>query len=335
MNYHVYTASHGENGKITHFIIDEIGMLKKKEEYPAPCPDYLCLKDGLLYVLLREPYCGQSGVAVYKVNPDGSLSLKERPQPTRGSIASYVLRHNGNTYVTNYIQGTTIKLPETMLVHTGSSIHPFRQLCSHPHCITPIPRTEYLCIVDLGTDKVYITDLNLVLLSETVFPSGSGPRHIAFSSDGRTAYCITELSSQIFVLKCEGNKLTIISNYPALPSDCSIASTASGLRISPDERYVLATNRGHDSICIYSASGIYLADPAWISSSGKSPREIYFAGDFLLCGNENSDTLVSFSFCSGTLVKIATVPVSCPWSITACPEDFCFLKTTSSPHLHS
>jgi len=320
MNYHVYTASHGENGRITHFLMDCYGRLSKQEEYPANCPDYMTLENDKLYVLLREPYRGQGGIQTYQILSDGSLEAVDIPEPIRGSIASYVLRHNGYTYVTNYIQGTTIRLPDKMVVHVGSSVHPVRQLCSHPHCIMEVPGTDWLCIADLGTDKVYILDSDLNLLSETVFPAGCGPRHVAFSEDGLIAYCVAEMGSGLFVMKRNGCRYEIVNSYSTLPENNTVESTASAVRISPDGKYVLTTNRGHDSICIYRIDGLELKDPSWIPSGGCSPRETAFIGDYYLVGNEGSDNLMVFDFADGILTQVAEkVCVPSAWAIVGFP----------------
>lgn len=37
----------------------------------------------------------------------------------------------------------------------------------------------------------------------------------------------------------------------------------------------------------------------WIASGGESPRDINLCGNILLCANENSDNVTSFSICMG------------------------------------
>lgn len=321
MKHHIYVATHGNSGMITHLIMDGNGCISETEKYPADCPDYMTLDGDTLYVLLREPYRAQGGVQRYSVKANGALQSEGIPLPTRGSIPAYILRHNGFTYVTNYIQGTTIRLPNLLTVHLGHSVHPVRQLCSHPHCIVSVPNSNYLCIADLGTDKVYVTDGDLSVLSETDFPAGSGPRHIVFSQDGKLAYCVSEMSSQLFVLERKGYRLNHVHTYSTLPNNCGAESTASAVRISPDGRYALASNRGHDSICVYAIHGTELTDPKWVSSGGASPRDMTFVGEFLACGNELSDNIVLFKLENGQLKAVGEpIQIICPWCICSWEE---------------
>ena len=83
-----------------------------------------------------------------------------------------------------------------------------------------------------------------------------------------------------------------------MPDSFTGANTAAEIAISLDGRFVLVSNRGHDSV------GSFAVDPAsgrlsplgWVSAQGRGPR--FFAmdpsGTMLHAANENSDSIVSF-----------------------------------------
>ena len=70
------------------------------------------------------------------------------------------------------------------------------------------------------------------------------------------------------------------------------------IAVSPSGRFVYGSNRGHDSLAIFSidaATGV-LSPVGWESTQGKTPR--FFAldpsGTFLYAANQDSDTIVTF-----------------------------------------
>jgi 6-phosphogluconolactonase len=67
--------------------------------------------------------------------------------------------------------------------------------------------------------------------------------------------------------------------------------------VSPDGRNVYASNRGHDSIAIYSTNAEGLLSPVgWQPTQGKDPRFAGLdpSGHFFNAANEQGDTVVTF-----------------------------------------
>ena len=312
---HIYAASHGERGMISHLTLDEEGQLSLRHFSVTGCADYLTIEGSQLYVLLREPYMMQSGVQCYELMPSGFFLEKGPPVPTRGSVAAYVLRHAGYTYVSNYLQGTTIRLPDRMIVHQGSSVHPTRQNCSHPHCIVKVPHTDYLAIADLGTDKIYLVDQELNPVSEVNMPTGSGPRHLAFHPTLPLAYCVSELSSTVSVLRIERNRLQFLRSYSTLPADYTGVSTGSAIKIDESGTHLFVSNRGHDSVAVFYISNDQLILSYHLPSGGRSPRDILLTGPWLLCANEGSDNIQVFRVGDPSGQSVCTLSLPCPWCI--------------------
>jgi len=85
---------------------------------------------------------------------------------------------------------------------------------------------------------------------------------------------------------------------PLLPSDYTGESTGAEIAVSGGGRFVYCSNRGHDSIAIFSAdsrTGLLTA-AGWVSSQGRTPRFIGFdpSRRFLYAANEQSDTIVAY-----------------------------------------
>src|SRR5207247_3726938 len=75
-------------------------------------------------------------------------------------------------------------------------------------------------------------------------------------------------------------------------------SPAAAIGGAPSGPFVYASNRGHDSLAIFSideATGA-LSSVGWEPTQGKTPRffAIYPAGTFLYAANQDSHTIVTF-----------------------------------------
>jgi 6-phosphogluconolactonase len=128
---------------------------------------------------------------------------------------------------------------------------------------------------------------------------GSGPRHGIFHPSGAYAYVLNELASTVDVFKFldNGPAFKKIQNISALPKGRKVDSIAAAIRISPDGKFLYASNRGHDSIAVFKIlkTGLLEFIEA-VPSGGKSPRDFNLdpAGDFLLALHQSSDNLVVF-----------------------------------------
>ena len=256
-------------------------------------------------------------VTAYAITPDtGQLSFLNK-QVTHGLAPCYVSVADSGQHVlvANYMQGNVCVLPvegdgrlspaSYSHQHDGSGPNRQRQEGPHAHCIVPDPERRHFLSADLGADKIYVYRLddeqgNLELIQTATVAPGSGPRHIAFGRNGRCAYVIAELSSEILLFDYdpETGHLTPQQTISTLPTDYSGDNTSSDIHLSPNGRYLYASNRGHDSIATYAVdpqSGILsLIDHT--STQGQTPRHfaIHSTGKWLLVANQDSDTIVTF-----------------------------------------
>ena len=106
-----------------------------------------------------------------------------------GTVKSFHLNSDGTFTDSSVIQ------------HHGRSVNSVRQAGPHPHCFVPAPKGKFALACDLGLDKVMVYRVNPA--DATLTPNdpplatiapGSGPRHIAFSPDGKTACIVSEMA---------------------------------------------------------------------------------------------------------------------------------------------
>jgi 6-phosphogluconolactonase len=195
-----------------------------------------------------------------------------------------------------------------------------RQDVPHPHCTTISPDNRFLLVCDLGTDHISIFQIHPEtgqLSGHTLFTNnrpGSGPRHLAFHPNGRWVYCICEIDSTIDRLLWTATRFsntpqgmltntnaTVKTIAPDFPAE---KNTAAELAISSDGRFLYASNRGENSLVVFSIDdgdgGLTLVQR--ISCSGWMPNQFVLdpSAQWLLCGNQNSATVTIFRRDSAT-----------------------------------
>jgi 6-phosphogluconolactonase len=163
---------------------------------------------------------------------------------------------------------------------------------------------EYVVAVDLGVDKVVSYKLNeqneLVEAASLSVKPGSGPRHIEFHPNGKTAYVMTELSNEVIVLSynAETGEFKDLQYLKAIPEDFTENSQGSAIHVSKDGKFVYAGNRGHNSIAIFKVNeeNDELTFVEHASTEGSWPRDFEFdpTGTFIVGSNEESGNLVLF-----------------------------------------
>lgn len=291
---HIYIAACEPDGGIMHGEISDSGKIEIKDTAYCDRPMYLALKGQRLYTLLRKPDEGSpySGLTYFNVNKDGSLGEQGDIMSTKGEVACHLAVLDSGIYAVNYISGSVIKFPERLVTHTGKGPNAKRQGAPHTHFVCASPDNKFICVNDLGADKIAVYDNELNKYSEVAMPAGCGPRHLAFSKDGEYAYCINELSSTVTVLGYKEGRFNVGKSYSTLPDNYSGESTAAAIRI--DGEYLYASNRGADTVCVFKLKGDGLEKYTEFDCGGKSPRDFNITGNLIVCTNESSNNVTVF-----------------------------------------
>lgn len=252
---------------------------------------------------------------------DASSGKLERlnVQSTGGSSPCYVVIHPNGRFalVSNYLSGTLAVLPiepdgslgplTDEAQHEGSSVDPERQTEPHAHAAVLDPAGNFAFGPDLGIDRVmiYKFDAESGKLTPCEQPwveaePGVGPRHLTFHPSGKFAYLINELGSTMsaFTYDATSGRLEQIQTLSTLPDDFDGTNHTADIHLSPSGKHVYGSNRGHDSIAVFSvdeSSGM-LERVQVVSTKGSTPRNFAIdpSGAFLLAANQETDSIVSF-----------------------------------------
>lgn len=293
----MYIAACDEKGGIYHYGVEEKEVIEK-QFFPLDQPMYMEISGDQLYCVLRDPSGdGKSGIITLDIDNNGNLCNKSEIISTLGVVGCHLTVSDKGVFCANYVSGDVFRTPDLLVTHEGKGVHPTRQDKPHTHCTVLTPDKKYVCVCDLGVDKIFIYDLDLNKKNETKFPDGAGPRHIVFSDDGKYMYCVTELSNEVFSFCYNDGELKPISKIPTLPSDFKEKNTAAAIRINGE--FLYASNRGHNSIAVYKVNDGNLSLIDIISCGGIGPRDFNIIGNLLVCTNENSNDVTFFELKDG------------------------------------
>lgn len=227
--------------------------------------------------------------------------------------------------VANYGSGSIAALPikadgrlgaaTTTIQHTGSSVNPQRQTGPHAHFITSAPDNRFALACDLGLDKVLMYQLEPATARLTTnnppwagVPPGAGPRHLAFSPDGKFVYVINEMALTIKVFSYDAARGALFEeqNIATVPADYLITEkdSCAEVAVHPTGNFVYGSNRGHNSIAVFAVAAntgkltLLQNEP----TQGKAPRHFALdpSGRWLLAENQNSDSVVVFAIDAAT-----------------------------------
>lgn len=278
-------------------------------------PGFLALHPTkpLLYAVGKPASHPQGAVAVFKIGD--TLEFLAEASSAGANPCHLAVDPSGKVLaVANYADGVTATLkldaaglfagPGFSQRMMGKGARADRQDGPHAHGV--YFRGSILLAPDLGLDKVLTWHLDLASAAPTGVSTaiwdaapGAGPRHMDFSPDTKHAYVINELDNTVSACAFEAatGGLVTLQSLPTLPADWTSKNTTAEIQVHPNGKFVYASNRGHDSIAVFSrdpATG--KLSPVGISPcGGKTPRHFTISpdGKWLLCAHQDSNTLAA------------------------------------------
>jgi 6-phosphogluconolactonase len=287
-------------------------------------PSFLALAPSRRYLYAVNEvgdFAGKKSGAVSAFAVDqrtGALRLLNQ-QASLGADPCYVDVDAGGRFVliANYTGGNVTVFPvqrdgslgeaTDMKQAQGSSVNPERQQGPHAHCIVLDPSNRFAYSCDLGTDKIMIFRFDArngkLLPGEPPWVQvapGAGPRHLAFHPGGKYLFVLSELRSTVtaFTRDPEKGSLHELQTITTLPKDFTGTSWSADIHVSLDGRFLYCSNRGHDSIAIFTIDprNGALTTVGHEPTRGMTPRNFAIdpGGGFLLVANQKSDNIVVF-----------------------------------------
>lgn len=304
-------------------------------------PTYLAISNDRkhLYSVAQKDELG--GIAAYEINSESGELQHINEQLAAGAPPCH-LEVTGSDLVTgNYHAGIVdlfqvneqggVEGESFAVQHEGNGPHE-RQESPHVHYTAHTPDGKFIVVADLGTDELVtykIEDKKLVKVHTLDVKAGSGPRHITFHPNGKIAYLLTELASEVLVLDYDATQgsFTEKQSIRAIPEDFTETNDAGAIHMSSDGKFLYTSNRGHNSIAVFSVNEetYELAFVEHTPTGGEWPRDFMIdpSEAYLVVANQHTGNLVLFSRDQET-GKLAQLD-----SEVAVPEAVCvkFLET--------
>jgi 6-phosphogluconolactonase len=251
-----------------------------------------------------------SQVILYELDTNsGALTELDRLPVAGGPAHVSVDAMGSRVYVANYgagiVESFSVSGPELKAVakkNAGNKAHAAHLDASGKNLFVP-------CLGD-GLIAHFKTDSkgDLIEAQPSSLKVGSkGPRHMAFHPNGRFAYIMNEYEGSVQALSYDGSKLALLG--PQIPSTASPVggNTGAEIQVHPNGKFLYSSNRGDDSIAIYSLSDSGAVTlKKTIKTGGKTPRHFALdsSGSWMTVAYQSSGqvTLFRVSGSSGDLM---------------------------------
>jgi 6-phosphogluconolactonase len=338
---HVYIGTSGKGIYLADFDTKSGKLSAPEMVSDTAAPSYLTIHEGRLYSVNEVKDGAVSSFTIDrssgKLTPLNSMSVK-----SAGPCYIAIDKSGRSAITANYSGGSITVLPigsdgrlgeaTDFIQHKGSGPNRDSQTMPHPHWVGFLPASKLALIADLGIDEVGIYNFDPKKGKLTVgnpafatLPPGSGPRHATIHNVGKYMfmYVINELNSTVslFVYEPEPKRFTAVQTLSTRPEGAKGSNTGAEIEVHPTGKFVYASNRGDDSIAMFTADlkkGT-LTLGQHISSGGKTPRqfEIDPTGHWLLVGNQGSDNIAIFS------IDASTGKLTAAGVVTGVPKPTC------------
>jgi len=277
-------------------------------------PSFLCFdnEQRFLYTVHGDGTTASS----FAIDADGRIHLLNTvPIGGRNPVFLTPDADNSFIYVAS-LQGGAVavcrRLPDGSLSEPIHMVHlegKAESGVSHAHQCVFDPSGAYLLVPTqgrrIGYGGVFVfrkePDGALTRTDRWLAREHDEPRHLIFHPNGRFAYLLNEHGNCVTFFHFDRKTGTLEAKQivSTLPETWTKEGWASELCISPDGRYLYASNRSHDSVAQLSVDPHtgYMRFLECTPCLGRTPRFMTLTpdGSYLLVANEDSDTIRIFS----------------------------------------
>ncbi len=326
-----YTRKEGHvDGTATGIYIlemnDETGALTAVDTIKNTVnPSYLTVHPNGKYLYAVNEIAGNGNpmlgtVSAFELDKKGHFSKALNTVPAEGDAPCHIsIDPTGKYVLVASYMGTISTFPIQADGSLGNAISAIkheltnapggRQEAAHAHMIQPGIDDNSVFVVDLGMDEVVHYQLDkgqLEKITETKLTKGAGGRHLDFHPTQKRVYVLNELNQTIEVfnyqdVKTPFERIQTISTIDQPITEGNIGTAA--IHIHPSGKFLYASNRGiqgnkEQSIVMYKIDDTSgeLTFLGVQNTKGEVPRDFAIdpSGQFLLVGNQNSDSIITF-----------------------------------------
>lgn len=220
--------------------------------------------------------------------------------------------YGGHKLAVNPLDASGVPQPPSQIVPTGPNAHQVTSSPDNRHVYASLLGADQLVRLEFDAQQGRLGTPPGVVLQ---LPAQSGPRHFVLSSRHALLYLLDELDGKLHVLSIDpaSGRLTPTQTLSAVPPAFTGKPAAADLHLTPDGRFLYASERGSSTLAGFAVS----ADDGHLKLIGHWPTEtqprgfgISPDGRFLLAVGQKSHFLTSYRIdaLSGVLTEVARVP---------------------------
>lgn len=272
-------------------------------------PSFLAFHPGgkFLYAVNES----EATISAFAIDAETGRLTFLNSRPSQGGAPCHLVvdAAGRNVLAANYTGGSCVSIPIAAdgRLSDSSSFQQHQGTRKHGHAIHLDSANRFALCCDLGLDQVIVYAFDAEsgsLTPHTAFhtPQGSGPRHFAWSPDGRSAYINGETDLTIIACDYDADKgrLTQRQVLSTLPEGTVRAggSTAETV-VHPSGKFVYVSNRDpYNSIAIFAIdSQSKKLTPVGHQNAGiKTPRNFAIepTGKYMLVANQSGGNVIVF-----------------------------------------
>ncbi|WP_027568356.1 beta-propeller fold lactonase family protein [Bradyrhizobium sp. URHA0013] len=226
----------------------------------------------------------------------------------RGGKFLFSASYGGNKVALNPLLANGVAGEPKQVIPTGLNAHAF----------LPSPDNRFAFATNLGSDQIlaFTFDATTGTLTPSdppahKVPEKSGPRHFVFHPNGKFVYLLHELNGDVaaFAYEAKGGAWDEIQRTSALPEGFTGKPWAADIHITPDGRFLYASERTTSTLTAYKVD----ATSGKLTTIGsvpteKQPRGFHIdpGGRYLAAVGELSDSMTVYAIdqSSGALAKL-------------------------------
>jgi len=304
--------SNSQTGELTH--------IEKISTHGAPGAMAVDATNTYLFVSLRTT----QGIGTYKIDAKTGR-LTQIATQTVGVNPVYLSMNPSSSqiFLASYSEGKVATFPLSEEGKLDVEQGQWFDTDINAHAFLLDPSGRFGLVPHTGPNAMYqfVWDEKSAKLSfnaekKVIAPEGAGPRNLAYHPNGKFVYTSDELgsSSSVYLLNPQTGRLTHRQTVSTLPPGFERRNTCADVEISPSAKYLYVSNRGHDSIAIFSIdptnSNLEVVGHA---PTERVPRSFNLTpdGKFLYAAGQKSGNLISYRVeqSDGTLTRLHLLEV--------------------------
>jgi len=276
------------------------------------------------------------GISSFNLKNDGKLELiNQESSVGTGPCHLSLSKDRTHLIAVNYGGGSTCMLPvdstgklskaSYFIQHKGSRMIKGKLETPHAHSVQISPDGKFAVIADLGFDKIFIheIDTNSGKLTPYKVPfletaPNAGPRHLAFHPAGKHLFAVNESNSTVTAFRWspETNDFKTLATASTLPKDFKGNNSTAEIVVHPNGKTIYASNRGHNSICVFN----FDSEKETLEAIGHAAEKIntprnftlHPSGKWLLVGNQASNSIAVYKVAKDGMLSFSELSQDIP-----------------------